>query len=134
MLDQDTALALVTIADEAQARVVLVGDRHQLPAVGRGGVLDLATHVASDGAKLSLDVVHRFEDPEYAELSLLMRRGERPGEVFDRLLVPRRDPHPRHRRRTTPRPRQRTRADHRRHPRPGRQPERRHPSPPHQRR
>ena len=31
MLDQDTALALVTIADEAQARVVLVGDRHQLP-------------------------------------------------------------------------------------------------------
>ena len=47
MLDQDTALALVTIVDEAQARVVLVGDRHQLPAVGRGGVLDLATHVAS---------------------------------------------------------------------------------------
>ena len=40
MLDQDTALALLTIADEAQARVVLVGDRHQLPAVGRGGVLD----------------------------------------------------------------------------------------------
>ena len=42
MLDQDTALALFTIADEARARVVLVGDRHQLPAVGRGGVLDHA--------------------------------------------------------------------------------------------
>ncbi len=43
MLDQDTARALLTIADEAGARVALVGDRHQLPAVGRGGVLDLAT-------------------------------------------------------------------------------------------
>ena len=87
MLDQDTALALVTIADEAQARVVLVGDRHQLPAVGRGGVLDHACEIAPANTRLSLDVVHRFEDPEYAELSLLMRRGERSGEVFDRLLA-----------------------------------------------
>ena len=87
MLDQDTALALVTIADEAQARVVLVGDRHQLPAVGRGGVLDHACDIAPANTRFSLDVVHRFEDPEYAELSLLMRRGERSGEVFDRLLA-----------------------------------------------
>ncbi|WP_313960515.1 MobF family relaxase [Nocardioides sp. zg-1228] len=42
MLDQDTARALVCIADEAGARVALVGDRHQLPAVGRGGVMDHA--------------------------------------------------------------------------------------------
>jgi exodeoxyribonuclease V alpha subunit len=42
MLDQDTARALLTIADQSGARVALVGDRHQLPAVGRGGVLDLA--------------------------------------------------------------------------------------------
>ena len=42
MLDQDTARALLTIADETGARVALLGDRHQLPAVGRGGVLDLA--------------------------------------------------------------------------------------------
>ena len=42
MLDQDTARALLTIADETGARVALVGDRHQLPAVGRGGVLDHA--------------------------------------------------------------------------------------------
>ena len=48
MLDQDTARALLTIADEPGARVALVGDRHQLPAVGRGGVLDLA---------------HRWADP-----------------------------------------------------------------------
>ena len=37
MLDQDTARALLTIADETGARVAFVGDRHQLPAVGRGG-------------------------------------------------------------------------------------------------
>jgi ATP-dependent exoDNAse (exonuclease V) alpha subunit len=87
MLDQDTALALLTIADARNARVVLMGDRHQLPAVGRGGVLDLAIACASPDAQLTLDVVHRFEDPAYADLSLLMRRGERTGEVFDRLLA-----------------------------------------------
>ena len=42
MLDQDTARALLTVADEAEARLALLGDRHQLAAVGRGGVLDLA--------------------------------------------------------------------------------------------
>ena len=39
MLDQDTARALLAIADRADAVVALLGDRHQLPAVGRGGVL-----------------------------------------------------------------------------------------------
>lgn len=46
MLDQDVARALLTIADETKARVALVGDRHQLPAVGRGGVLDHAVRWA----------------------------------------------------------------------------------------
>ncbi len=87
MLDQDTARALLTIADETGARVALVGDRHQLPAVGRGGVLDLAARWAPPEACLTLDAVHRFTDPEYAELSLLMRTGERSGEAFDALLA-----------------------------------------------
>lgn len=85
MLDQDTARALLTIADEAGARVALVGDRHQLPAVGRGGVLDHAARWADPDGRVSLDAVHRFSDPEYAELSLLMRSGINAGEVFDRL-------------------------------------------------
>ena len=105
MLDQDTALALLTIADEAQARLVLVGDRHQLPAVGRGGVLDLATDVAPASARFSLDVVHRFEDPEYAELSPADAPRRTPGRGLRPPPRARRDPHPRHRRRTTPRPR-----------------------------
>jgi exodeoxyribonuclease V alpha subunit len=86
MLDQDTARALLTIADETGARVVLVGDRHQLPAVGRGGVLDLAARWTPPQACLELETVHRFTDPAYAELSLLMRTGTNSGEVFDTLL------------------------------------------------
>ena len=46
MLDQDVARALLTIADETGARIAFVGDRHQLPAVGRGGVLDHAARWA----------------------------------------------------------------------------------------
>jgi len=86
MLDQDTALALFTVADEAHATVALLGDRHQLPAVGRGGVLDLAARWVRPEAHLELESVHRFSDPEYAHLSLQMRSGERPEEVFDALL------------------------------------------------
>jgi exodeoxyribonuclease V alpha subunit len=85
MLDQDTARALFAIADRAHATVALLGDRHQLPAVGRGGVLDLAARWVSPAAHLELESVHRFSDPAYADLSLLMRTGERPGEVFDTL-------------------------------------------------
>lgn len=75
MLDQDTARALLTVADEMGARVALVGDRHQLPAVGRGGVLDLAARWVPPDAHVDLDVAHRFADPEYAAISLAMRTG-----------------------------------------------------------
>ena len=98
MLDQDTARALLTVADEMGARVALVGDRHQLPAVGRGGVLDLAVRWVPPEAHLDLDVAHRFADPEYAEISLALRTGsptytvppgtpdgERVGEVWEAL-------------------------------------------------
>ena len=86
MLDQDTARALFAIADRAHARVALLGDRHQLPAVGRGGVLDLAARWVPPAGHHELDSVHRFSDPAYADLSLRMRSGERSGEVFDELL------------------------------------------------
>ena len=60
MLDQDTARALLTVADEHDVRVALVGDRHQLAAVGRGGVLDLAAGQVDPAGHLTLDTVHRF--------------------------------------------------------------------------
>ena len=86
MLDQDDMRALLTVADESGARVALIGDRHQLPAVGRGGAFDLAIRWAPDGARVELDTVHRFADDVYADLTLQMRAGERSGEVFDALL------------------------------------------------
>jgi exodeoxyribonuclease V alpha subunit len=94
MLDQDTARALLTIADEHHVRVALVGDRHQLAAVGRGGVLDLAAGQVDPAAHLTLDAVHRFvrtdqtaPDVEYAELTLAMRTGANPADVFDALVA-----------------------------------------------
>ena len=87
MLDQDTARALLTVADEMGARVALVGDRHQLPAVGRGGVLDLAARWVPPEAHVDLDVAHRFADPEYAAISLALRTGSPtytvPGDATD---------------------------------------------------
>ncbi|MFA7498351.1 MAG: AAA family ATPase [Leucobacter sp.] len=83
MLDQDTALALLTVCDEAGATVALVGDRAQLAAVGRGGVLDMAAQFR--GHTFDMAEVHRFADPAYAEVTLRMRDGRNPGEVFDQL-------------------------------------------------
>lgn len=86
MLDQDGAVALMQVADETGVRLALVGDRHQLPAVGRGGVLDLAARYAGRGC-VDLTGVRRFTDPAYAALSVRMRTGEKPDEVFDQLLA-----------------------------------------------
>jgi len=99
MLDQDTARAVFTIADEADARIVLVGDRAQHAAAGRGGVLDLAARWTGPDAQIEMDQVHRFRretvneagdrelapDVDYAALSLAMREGTNPAAVFDEL-------------------------------------------------
>lgn len=83
MLDQDTALALLTVIREARASVALVGDRAQLPAVGRGGVLDMAAHIR--GATVDMSELHRFDDEQYAALTLRMREGKNPAAIFDQL-------------------------------------------------
>ena len=87
MLEQDTARAPAACHRRRGARLVLVGDRHQLPAVGRGGVLDLAARFAAPGACPELATVHRFTDPDYAPLSLAMRTGENPEQLFDTLAA-----------------------------------------------
>jgi hypothetical protein len=71
MLDQDTALALLTVADESGSTLALVGDRAQLPAVGRGGVFDIAA--ALTPRVFDLTSLHRFTDPDYAQLTLDLR-------------------------------------------------------------
>jgi len=83
MLDQDTALALLTVADEHGATLALVGDRAQLAAVGRGGVLDMAADLTPD--VFDMTTVHRFTDPLYAELTVQLRAGEHPALLFNRL-------------------------------------------------
>jgi thymidine kinase len=83
MLDQDTALALLTVADQHGATLALVGDRAQLAAVGRGGVLDIAAQLSP--RIFDMTTVHRFTDPDYAELTVRMRAGEHPASLFDRL-------------------------------------------------
>ncbi|WP_394771352.1 ATP-dependent RecD-like DNA helicase, partial [Lacisediminihabitans sp.] len=83
MLDQDTAVALLTVAGEAGATVALVGDRAQLAAVGRGGVLEIAAQLSP--RVFDMTTVHRFTDPGYAELTVRMRAGEHPALLFDRL-------------------------------------------------
>lgn len=83
MLDQDSALALLRVADEAGATVALVGDRAQLPAVGRGGVLDIAARLAP--AVVDMTSLHRFADDAYAALTLELRHGRNPAAIFDRL-------------------------------------------------
>ena len=85
MLDQDTVRALLTVTAEAGATVALVGDRAQLPAVGRGGVLDMAAQIR--GRTYDMTELHRFRDAEYAALTLRMRDRESPGDVFDRLAM-----------------------------------------------
>lgn len=83
MLDQDATLALFTVAAEAGATVALVGDRAQLAAVGRGGVLDMAAQIR--GRTFDMAEVHRFTDPDYADLTVRMRDRRDPGDVFDHL-------------------------------------------------
>ena len=85
MLDQDTAIALLTVTAEAGATVALVGDRAQLAAVGRGGVLDMAAHLR--GRTFDMAEVHRFTDPAYAEVTVRLRDGDNSGEVFDQLTA-----------------------------------------------
>ena len=83
MLDQDAALALFTVAAEAGATVALMGDRAQLAAVGRGGVLDMAAQIR--GRTFDMAEVHRFTTPDYADLTVRMRDRRDPGNVFDQL-------------------------------------------------
>lgn len=83
MLDQDAALALLMVADEHGATLALVGDRAQLAAVGRGGVLDMAADLMP--GVFDMTIVHRFTDPDYADLTVGLRNGEHPALLFNRL-------------------------------------------------
>lgn len=71
-----TTVELVEISDAAAAagaKVLLVGDHHQLQPVGAGGMF---AHLADQENALELDTVHRFRHGWEAEASLQLRVGD----------------------------------------------------------
>ncbi|WDH78248.1 AAA family ATPase [Microbacterium esteraromaticum] len=89
MLDMATADILHRYSDATNARLVLLGDRKQLAAVGRGGYLTKAVHTAT--ACHDLQDVRRFQTPskkidtEYADASLKLRQRQDADGFFDIL-------------------------------------------------
>ena len=64
---------LTHLADAQQWRLVLVGDPHQLQAVGRGGMFG---ELCATGRTIELDTIHRFHNQWEAAASLKLRHGE----------------------------------------------------------
>lgn len=64
---------LVNHARRSQWRLVLVGDPHQLQAVGRGGMF---AELCETRRTVELDRLHRFEHPWEATASLHLRAGD----------------------------------------------------------
>jgi conjugative relaxase-like TrwC/TraI family protein len=64
---------LVRLAERERWRLVLVGDPHQLQAVGRGG---LFAELCTTGRTVELTRVHRFQHPWEADASLRLRAGD----------------------------------------------------------
>ncbi len=65
--------ALVAAVEEAQAKLVLVGDHRQLGAVGAGGLFRL---LVADTAAAELTDARRFVEPWEAAATLRLRRGD----------------------------------------------------------
>ena len=64
---------LVTLAEQNEWRLVLVGDPRQLQAVGRGGLFD---ELCRNGRVHQLEQIHRFTHRWEAEASLQLRAGD----------------------------------------------------------
>jgi len=64
---------LVKLATRKDWRLVLIGDHHQLQAVGRGGMFH---ELCRTGRALELDRIHRFHAPWEAAASLQLRHGD----------------------------------------------------------
>lgn len=95
----DQAIALTEVVAEAGAALRLLGDPRQLGALGRGGVMEEAAAWA--GGATELDRVQRFlalepapdglggevvADRAWAEISLALRRRDRPEEAVEALF------------------------------------------------
>ncbi|OJX97357.1 MAG: hypothetical protein BGO96_05345 [Micrococcales bacterium 73-15] len=66
---------MVAAAEDAGAKVVMVGDPYQLAAVDAGGAFGMVCRTLADDAP-TLRTVHRFRQEWEAEASLLLRTGQ----------------------------------------------------------
>lgn len=73
MVSTPMLAALARLADVRQWRIVLVGDPHQLAAVGRAGMF---AHLCAAGPTVELDRVHRFVEPWERAASRRLRVGD----------------------------------------------------------
>jgi hypothetical protein len=67
---------LTRLADHHQWRLALIGDPHQLHAVGRGGMF---AELCATGRTIELDTIHRFRNQWEAAASLKLRHGDPTG-------------------------------------------------------
>ncbi len=78
---------LMQLSREQAWRLVLVGDPHQLQAVGRGGMF---AELCSAGRTIELERIHRFVNPWEATASLQLRHGDTRSldayEAHDRIV------------------------------------------------
>lgn len=82
MLDTSDLHTLTRLADANRWRVVLLGDPHQLHAVGRGGMFD---ELCANGRVHELTHIHRFTERWEPSASLALRRGN-PSAIGSYLL------------------------------------------------
>jgi conjugative relaxase-like TrwC/TraI family protein len=67
---------LTRLADSHDWRLALIGDPHQLQAVGRGGMF---AELCATGRTIELDTIHRFRNGWEAAASLKLRHGDPTG-------------------------------------------------------
>ncbi|WP_350170096.1 MobF family relaxase [Ilumatobacter fluminis] len=76
MLATHDLYRLTLLADERHWRLALVGDPHQLQAVGRGGMF---AELCATERTIELDTIHRFDNGWEAAASLKLRHGDPTG-------------------------------------------------------
>ncbi|WP_454110198.1 AAA family ATPase [Leifsonia shinshuensis] len=78
MLDLEAANALIDVINRTGATVAVVGDDYQALPVGHSGAMALFRRSAFE--KIELTEIHRFRDPNWADLSARLRDSSGPAE------------------------------------------------------
>jgi hypothetical protein len=74
MLDLEAANALLDVIERARATIAVVGDDYQALPVGHSGAMALFRSAAF--ARIELTNIHRFRDPDWADLTLRLRDAD----------------------------------------------------------